>query len=284
MRCKYCQSTKTVKFGKSQEKQCYYCKVCKHKFVDNGNLVKMRTKTNVIVTSLDLYFEGLSVRKVQRQIAKIFEVKVSQVSVWKWVMKYSKLVKKFVDTLRPQLSGEWHTDETMIKCDGEYRWFWEMIDNETKFLIASHLSGERTIEEALSLFKQAKERSTDKPYKIMTDGLWAYERAFKKAFYSRYKEDKVEFIRKVGIKKHENNNVVERLHGTLKDRLNPMRGLKCIETAQTMLDGWFIFYNFIRPHQSLKGKTPAVVSGISIEVENWKTIIQKSTKYQAFNS
>ncbi|MEM7819202.1 MAG: hypothetical protein QXD48_00015 [Candidatus Aenigmatarchaeota archaeon] len=64
----------------------------------------MRTKSNVIVTSLDLYFEGLSVRKVQRQIAKIFEVKVSQVSIWKWVMKYSALAKEFVNTLTPQLA------------------------------------------------------------------------------------------------------------------------------------------------------------------------------------
>jgi hypothetical protein len=43
----------------------------------------MRTKDKVIVTALDLYFEGLSVRKVQRQIAKIFGLKVSQVTIWK---------------------------------------------------------------------------------------------------------------------------------------------------------------------------------------------------------
>lgn len=56
----------------------------------------MRTKDKVIVTALDLYFEGLSVRKVQRQIAKIFGVKVSQVAIWKWITKYSKLVKELL--------------------------------------------------------------------------------------------------------------------------------------------------------------------------------------------
>lgn len=100
--------------------------------MDNNDFVKMRAGSNVIVTFLDLYFEGLSVRKVQRQMAKLFEVKVSQVSIWKWVMKYSTLAKEFVDTLKPKLAGEWHIDETMIKCDGDYKWFWEMIDNETK--------------------------------------------------------------------------------------------------------------------------------------------------------
>ena len=32
------------------------------------------------------------------------------------------------------------------------------------------------------------------------------------------------------------NNVVERLHGTLKDRLKPLRGLKSEETTKIWLD------------------------------------------------
>jgi transposase-like protein len=99
MKCKYCGSENVIRYGKSKGKQCYLCKDCKHKFVDNGSFVKMRTKDKVIVTALDLYFEGLSVRKVQRQIAKIFGVKVSQVAIWKWIMKYSKFVKEFVDNI-----------------------------------------------------------------------------------------------------------------------------------------------------------------------------------------
>ena len=54
---------------------------------------------------MDLYFEGLSVRKVQKQIAKIFGVKISQVAIWKWIMKYPKLVKEFIDNLKVELSG-----------------------------------------------------------------------------------------------------------------------------------------------------------------------------------
>ena len=63
-----------------------------------------------------------------------------------------------------------------------------------------------------------------------------------------------------------------------------MRGLKSEETAQTFLDGWFVFYNFLRPHQSLNGNTPAKISGVNIEFESWKFMIQKATKFQAVNS
>jgi len=107
---------------------------------------------------------------------------------------------------------------------------------------------------------------------------------FPARIYSRYKAYRVELMRRVGIRTRETNNVVERLHGTLKDRLKPMRGLKSVDTAQTFLDGWFVFYNFLRSHQSLNGNTPARISGITIEVENWKHMIQKATKSQAINS
>jgi len=52
---------------------------------------------------------------------------------------------------------------------------------------------------------------------LAVDGLWAYEKAFKKVFYSRYKEHRVEFVRRAGIKARETNNIVGRLHETLKE-------------------------------------------------------------------
>ena len=283
MKCKYCKSENTIKYGKSNGKQCYYCKDCNHKFVDNGKFVKMRTKKEVIVAALDLYFEGLSVRKVKRQLGNILKVDVSQMAIWKWVVKYSELAKKFVDSIKLEIEGDWHVDETAIKCDGEHRWFWEMIDNETKFLMATHLSGERSIKETLKFFRQAKARSEKRPDKIIVDGLWSYKKAFNKVFYSRYKKHRVEFVRKAGIRARENNNVIERLHGTLKDRINVMRGLRDEETAKTVLNGWFVFYNFIRPHQSLDGETPAKTAGIDLEIDGWHEMIETATEYTVKN-
>jgi hypothetical protein len=40
-----------------------------------------------------------------------------------------------------------------------------------------------------------------------------------------------------------------------------------------------IYYNFIRPHSALDGKTPAEAAGIGIGGENkWKRLIQKSVR------
>ena len=58
------------------------------------------------------------------------------------------------------------------------------------------------------------------------------------------------------------------------------RGLNHEESAQTMLDGMRIYYNFIRPHMALNGKTPAENAGIEMaSSENkWCQLIKRATK------
>jgi len=41
MKCKFCESENVVKAGKKNGKQMYLCKDCNHRFVDNGNPLKM---------------------------------------------------------------------------------------------------------------------------------------------------------------------------------------------------------------------------------------------------
>ena len=88
-------------------------------------------------------------------------------------------------------------------------------------------------------------------------------------------------MRRAGIITRGTNNVVERLHGTSKDRLKPLRGLKSEETAKIWLEGWFIYYNFLRPHLSLKDKTPAEACGFDLKLENgWKDLMREAMYHQ----
>jgi len=74
-----------------------------------------------------------------------------------------------------------------------------------------------------------------------------------------------------------NNNKMERMNGEIRDREKTMRGLKTKETA--ILTGYQIFHNYIRPHEALKGRTPAETCGIRVEGQNkWITLIQNASK------
>ena len=277
MTCKYCDSTDVVKNGKVKGKQVFKCKACGHIFTEGSAFPKMRTESRIISTSIDLYYEGLSVRKVQTQIEKIFGVHVSQVTVWKWIMKYARLVSDFVETLGPHVLGIYKVDETAIKCKGVQKWFWEIIDDKTKFLVASHLSGLRTAKDVVALFEKSMKIAKKKPISIYVDGLPAYVKGFNKVFWTRYKKDKAGLIRKVGLRAVYSNNSVERLHGTLKDRIKPMRGLKDEETVRVLLEGWVVHYNYIRKHQSLNDRTPAQACGIEGR-DDWHTLVKHATK------
>ena len=75
-----------------------------------------------------------------------------------------------------------------------------------------------------------------------------------------------------------NNNRMERSHVTLKERTKIMRGIKKTDTV--FLDGQRVYYNHIRPHQGLGGKTPAQAAGLELDlgVNKWKALIQNASR------
>ena len=56
------------------------------------------------------------------------------------------------------------------------------------------------------------------------------------------------------------------------------RGLKDEDTA--FINGHQLYYNFIRPHNSLFGKTPSEIAGINLNlgVNKWENLLMKSIK------
>jgi putative transposase len=280
MNCKYCGSEKVVKNGKVKGKQVYKCKQCGKRFFLNGKFAKMRNNKHLIVTALNLYYDGLSLRKTQRNLEQIFGEKVSQVTILNWIKKYSILVKEYIKTLVPQLSGLLHEDETVLSCEGRNIWFWEVVDEDTKFMVASHLSNTRTFEDTVAIFKKSLEQSKVRPRAVFVDGSHVYNRAFNKVFYTMRKDTRPELVQRVGVRTRETNNIVERLHGTLKDRTKPMRGLKSYDSTKLLLEGWSVHYNCVRKHQSLGGKTPAQAARMNAP-SNWKGLIEEATKHEA---
>lgn len=60
-----------------------------------------------------------------------------------------------------------------------------------------------------------------------------------------------------------------------------MRAMK-VETTP-IVEGHRLYYNFIKPHQALDGKTPSEKAGIVIDGENkWLTLMKTSLSYQRY--
>ena len=64
-----------------------------------------------------------------------------------------------------------------------------------------------------------------------------------------------------------NNNPIERYNGSIKDRLNGMRGqFKSFEGAEAFMNLKDIIYNFVNPHQQIEGITPAEKANIKMKL------------------
>jgi len=79
-------------------------------------------------------------------------------------------------------------------------------------------------------------------------------------------------VENCGIAKRQTNNRIERMNGTLRERVKVQRGWKTIKTP--IAEGNRIQYNFVKPHMALDGKTPAQVAGL--DVKGWKELLEKA--------
>jgi putative transposase len=278
LNCKFCNSQDIIKYGKKNGKQNYMCKDCGRKFVDNINFEYMKYSPKIIALTLDLYFQGLSLRKISHHLKQFYGLDICHKSIYNWIEKYVSIMNEFVNDIIPDIGNVWHTDEMMVKIDKSWEYLWNVIDERTRFQLASVVSKERYVQDAQMVFKKAKKNCGGrKPKYMITDGLQTYKRAVKKEFITNTHE--TEHLWNVGLQHHPNNNHVERLHGSIRDREKTMRGLKIENTP--IIEGHRLYYNFIKPHGALDGKTPSEEAGITIEGKNkWLTLMKGAIQYQ----
>ena len=281
--CQFCGSPAIVKRGKRKcrfgYKQVYYCRDCERKFVPQDAFQRMRYDPRVITVTLDLYFKGTSLRKISEHLEMFYGTKINHSTILRWIRKFAKLIEGYVDSLEPEVSKQWHVDEMKIKISGKWQWLWNGIDKETRFMLASMISEKRMIEDARKAFQNVKAVGKIKPDSIVTDGLHSYEDAFKKEFFT-LRNPRTEHVRMPRFIDSTNNNLVERLNGTVREREKVMRGFKKEESAQQILEGFRAYYNFIRKHQGLNGKTPAEMANMDLGLEGnrWLALIRKTKK------
>ena len=285
--CHKCKSDNIIKYGIRHNKcgdfQRYRCKECNYKFIINIGFERNRANPKAVTVALDLYFKGVSLRKVCDHLKQFHNVEVTHVTIIKWIRKFVDTVKPFVDSIiPPHLSGVVHVDEMLVHVRrerhefGHYQWLWNLIDDGSKFWISSIVSQRREIADARRVYQDAKQKMGI-PKAIIHDGLPSYNEAFQKEYFT-LKNPSVKNIRSVSVRNEGLNSVVERLNGTMREREKIMHGMNTRDSAQKIIEAMRIHYNFCREHSKL-GKTPAEASGIKIEGENkLLTLIQNANK------
>jgi len=257
-----------MKYGFKAGTQYYKCNDCHRKFAGRIAPEGMRFSTATIGEAMGLFYDGLSLADISRHLVATEGIYVDPSTVWRWIIRYSKEAEKILSQVKVKTSWQWIIDETMIKVAGENTWLWDVIDFRSRFLLATHLTLTRTMKSAIAVLSEAQSRSLSIPKRIVSDGMKAYPDAIEQVFGA----DSEHIVSK-GFTAEINTNVVERFQGTVKERTKVMRGLKTMESAKIISEGFIVHYNFLRPHMTLKGETPATAVGLNMPFKTWIELV-----------
>ena len=262
---------KIVKVGFQAGKQRYRCETCGKKFREPDAFQESRRfPIRQVGVALQGYFDGLSYREVARNIGRAFSIDPPDEStVYRWIQGYTRGLGQDLSRRKVPTGREWVADELVLNVSGKPYWLWNIMDRNSRYLLATHLTPKRDARAAGILMRKAKLAAVRDPAVIRSDKLPSYIRPIKKVF------PKTQHLQSQGLSAEINNNLSERLQGSIRERDKVLRAMKSRESGQNYLDGWALDYNLFRPHMGLKGKTPAQAAGMAVPFKDWQVVAQK---------
>jgi len=285
IQCPKCKGSNTKKRGLRQTQnrgkiQRYFCKDCKYSFVEDLGFFKMKNAQQKVTLCLDLFFKGVSSRKIQEHLQAFYPHNSSHMTIYRWVVKYSSMIGEYTDKLKLNVGNELQIDEMEYHRLGKKNWFIDCIDTETRYLVSSELREKRAEEDIKIVLKVAKYKTDNQTTIVQSDGWFAYRKALNKTFGLNKCSTKSKIVyRRLNFSKGDGFNCrIERLHNSIRERTKTFRGFHgSVESAKAIMKGYEVFYNFIRKHQALNKCPYELATDLKLKNPNkWIELIEMS--------
>lgn len=291
--CPKCNSEKTIKRGFRQTEnrgkiQRYSCRECNHRFVIDDGFFRMRNDEKKVTLCLDLFYRGVSTREIQSHLQSFYPHNSSHMTIYRWLVKYAKVISNFTEKLKVKPIKEIQIDEMEIGSKkSRFRgWFVDSIDCKSRYMVASKFGKTREKKELKSVLKVAKEKTENKIEIVTSDGYTAYPDAIKKVFgYYNLKKGLIKHNKVTQLKNEGFNHKIERMHNSIRHRIKTFRGLHSLSPSNELMQGYQIYYNFIRKHQAI-GKCPyELATDLQLTSENkWLQLIKLAKGFKYANN
>jgi IS1 family transposase/transposase-like protein len=298
-----CNHETKHKHGKDRQgNQRYKCALCGQTFADQSPkpIGALRVDTKKATLALSLMLEGMSVRAVQRMTG------LCRDTLADLIMVVGQNCQRLLDSIQNVEAKDVQVDElwsfvgmkerTRFAKNGplEYgdSWTFIGIERDTKLILA-HQVGQRDSETCRTFLFKLKDATTGR-FQLTSDGLRAYTlnvpyvlgtrvdfAQLIKVYAStqettRYSPAKIisdDKIPQFGNPNEDriSTSHIERLNLTLRMSLRRFTRLtnghsKSLKHHTAMQAIFFAWYNWCRKHETLKGKTPAMASGLTDRV------------------
>ncbi len=185
---------------------------------------------------------GLSYRDVEKLLAER-GVDVDHVTIYRWVQRFTPEFVEAARTCRRVPGDRCFVGETYVEVNGRWTYLYRAFDQSGQ-VIDVWLSGRRDLTAARAFFRRAL-ATVAVPVEVTTDRALVYPRVLDELIPGALH----------GTEQYA-NNTIEAVHGRLKARLRPMRGLKTFRSARAIGTGHAFVQNIRRGHYEIATEVP----------------------------
>lgn len=148
-------------------------------------------------------------------------------------------------------------------------YFWDIIDANTRYLLATHVSFTRSGRDAKELMALARKRAGKTPSVVVTDKLASYVYGIEEEYGadSKHRQGSPFDI-------ENSTSLIERFHNTLEQRTRVFRKFKSISDIKLLTDGWLINYNFFKQHEGVGNIPPAQAMSKVVPFKDWNDVVR----------
>lgn len=215
---------------------------------------------------------GQSSRMTAEILQRVHGIKVSYQTVLNWQQAAAVLAARFTDQHLGPLSDTQTTgDETYIRVADDWHYTFFVLGSESRAIRAWHVSDQRDALGAIAVLHSAVSRLPDKaklPIEFIGDGNPAYDAAVH--FVNAGPDGKPlpqPILRRrtvIGLENKDDESeefraykqLIERLNRTYKFHTRARAGFKNQKGAIALTALFVAYYNFLRPHHTLRGAIP----------------------------
>lgn len=262
------------KYGKSKYKLHYiyreftvnFFKMDLDSLPKNASSLKFRKhSSHIMALALTLNVNlGLSLRHTSQALRDLYGICVSHTTIANYLKTAAIVVKPFVDHYDYELSNTYVADETYIKIRALKGYLWLIIDAVSRSIIGYQVSDNRSVGPCILTMRMAFRglKKLPEKFKFIADGYSAYPLA---AQQFALKENPLNFdiTQVIGLTNDDEvskefrpyKQMIERLNRTFKHSYRVSCGYDNQAGANHNVALWVAYYNFLRPHKSLKYQT-----------------------------
>jgi len=246
------------------------------------NLTRIHNGTNVLGLILAFYVSfALSARKTAYVLRSVFGISLSHQTVLNYAAAAAFYCHSFNMKHKGSIDHISAGDEAYIKVMGKQNYVFFFISSESLKITAYHVAGNReTLPAIIAMNEAIRTADPEQTIILVTDGNPSYPAGIH--YINAHRDNKLTHKKVIGLQNLDNESetyrafkqLIERLNRTFKHHIKPSHGFNSFNGAVALVTLFVTHYNFLRPHTSLKWKTPVYLP----ELETITTIQGKWQK------